>query len=119
MTNSNNVQFVITESSKDLEAASPIKAQPVRKISRFLVSPAILTVANEKSVQSSCVEEPIKSPPPTNVAIQSTNPVPTSSNAATGERMEYHQIPAQNQVRYTEIVRTTNFSYLIFNTDYL
>lgn len=36
---------------KDLEAAttSPNKTQPARKISRFLVSPAILTVTNEKA----------------------------------------------------------------------
>lgn len=47
------------EPMKDLEAASSNKAQPVRKISRFLVSPAILTVTNEKSVQNTCVEDSI------------------------------------------------------------
>lgn len=47
------------EPIKDLEAASSNKAQPVRKISRFLVSPAILTVTNEKSAQNTCVEDSI------------------------------------------------------------
>lgn len=42
-----------TSVTKDVEAASPtnkssVGSQPVRKISRFLVSPAILTVTNEK-----------------------------------------------------------------------
>lgn len=55
---------------KDLESASPTKSQPVRKISRFLVSPAILTVTNEKSAQNICIEDPIKSPLP---AINSNN----------------------------------------------
>lgn len=58
------------EPIKDLEAASPTKAQPVRKISRFLVSPAILTVTNEKNIQVSHVDETVTSqvnqpPPPT------------------------------------------------------
>ena len=60
------VAVVQPEQPKDLESASPNKSQPVRKISRFLVSPAILTVTNEKSAaaQNICIEDPIKSPLP-------------------------------------------------------
>lgn len=68
-----NVAPVAAEPPKDLEAASPTKSQPVRKISRFLVSPAILTVTNEKTVQNICVEEPVKSPQPTNSSNQPPN----------------------------------------------
>lgn len=98
-TSMENTVPVVAEPSKDLEAASPTKAAPVRKISRFLVSPAILTVANEKSVQNICVEEPIESPPPTTTTNASAN-IPTASNQATAERIEYHQMPIQNQVKY-------------------
>lgn len=80
----NKTPTVVSEPQKDLEAASPTKAQPVRKISRFLVSPAILTVANEKSI---CIEEPIKSPPPT--ITQAPNVLSS----------DIHQIPSQNQVQ--------------------
>lgn len=76
---------VQTEPSKDLESASPTKAQPVRKISRFLVSPAILTVTNEKSAQNICVEDPIKSPLPTvinNSATMATQPPNFIQNVA-------------------------------------
>lgn len=51
----------VVDSINDLEAASSNKPQPVRKISRFLVSPAILTVTNEKNVQNTCIEETDKS----------------------------------------------------------
>lgn len=50
-----------TVSIKDIETVSPTKAQPVRKISRFLVSPVISTINNEKTVQS-LQEEAITSP---------------------------------------------------------
>lgn len=84
-----NATPVAAEPQKDLEAASPTKAQPVRKISRFLVSPAILTVANEKTVQNACIEEPIKSPP----AIVNQPPSLVSGDV--------HQMPQQaNQVTY-------------------
>lgn len=65
-----NATPVVADPPKDLEAASPTKSQPVRKVSRFLVSPAILTVTNEKTVQNICVEETVKSPQPTNSANQ-------------------------------------------------
>lgn len=91
-----NAATVATERSKDLEAASPTKSQPVRKISRFLVSPAILTVANEKSVQNTCVEESVITTP-TNV-INQTPTVSTSANSAATS--DYHQMPMQNQVSY-------------------
>lgn len=50
---------VVPNVSKDVEAAPPKtdKAHPVRKISRFLVSPAILTVTNEKSVPHTPTDE--------------------------------------------------------------
>lgn len=92
-----NAVTVTTERSKDLEAASPTKSQPVRKISRFLVSPAILTVANEKSVQNTCVEEPVKTTP-TNVINQTKNVSTSANSAATSD---YHQMPMQNQVSYS------------------
>lgn len=92
-----NAVTVTTERSKDLEAASPTKSQPVRKISRFLVSPAILTVANEKSVQNTCVEEPVKTTP-TNVINQAKNVSTSANSAATSD---YHQLPMQNQVSYS------------------
>lgn len=95
----NTTTPITAEPTKDLEAASPTKAQPVRKISRFLVSPAILTVANEKTVQSACAEEPINSPSQTANTIAHTPNNPTSTNAAAvGTRIEYHQMPIQNQV---------------------
>lgn len=49
------------ESIKDNETVSPTKAQPVRKISRFLVSPVISAIANENTVQA-LQEEAITSP---------------------------------------------------------
>lgn len=50
-----------TEPIKDIETVSPTKVQPVRKISRFLVSPVICTITNEKTVQP-LQEEAIASP---------------------------------------------------------
>lgn len=70
-----------TEPLKDLESASPTKSQPVRKISRFLVSPAILTVTNEKSAQNICIEDPIKSPAINPTLAQSApNFIPSMAN---------------------------------------
>lgn len=60
---------LVAESLKDLEAASAPKALPVRKISRFSVSPAILTVANERVVQSVMrVDEPAATSEPDNAS---------------------------------------------------
>lgn len=64
---------VVAKTSTDVESAntSPIKSAPVRKISRFLVSPAILTLTNEKTVQHSATTENVSSP---------TNPVMVRKN---------------------------------------
>lgn len=70
------------EPTKDLESASPTKSQPVRKISRFLVSPAILTVTNEKSAQNICIEDPIKSPLPVTSSNNNNNINNNSSTIA-------------------------------------
>lgn len=90
---------VAAEPQKDLEAASPTKVQPVRKISRFLVSPAILTVANEKSVQSTCVEGPLKSPPP-------TMGQPNLTNMVTGDVHSSHNQQIQQSIPHDDQLRT-------------
>lgn len=87
-----NAMIAPIEPQKDLEAASPTKSQPVRKISRFLVSPAILTVANEKIVQNTCIEDTIQSPPPMMVQL------PNAPNLVAGD---LNQITPQNQVIYS------------------
>lgn len=103
---------VQTEPSKDLESASPTKSAPVRKISRFLVSPAILTVTNEKSAQNICVEDPIKSPLPTVVsnsatmAAQSPNFIQNMANIPSDQ-----QFDPQNQVKFA--VRVNGISTLL------
>lgn len=94
---------VQTEPSKDLESASPTKSQPVRKISRFLVSPAILTVTNEKHAQNICVEDPMKSPLPTvinNTATMATQPPNFIQNMANISPDQ--QFDPQNQVKQVQ-----------------
>lgn len=88
------------EPPKDLESASPTKSQPVRKISRFLVSPAILTVTNEKSAQNICIEDPIKSPLTVinnSTTTQSPNFIQNMTNISPDK-----QIDPQNQVNFVE-----------------
>lgn len=103
-----------SEPPKDLESASPTKSQPVRKISRFLVSPAILTVTNEKNAQNICVEDPIKSPLPavinnsTMAATQSPNFIQNMPHISPDK-----QFDPQNQVNLVENIRT--FSIERFN----
>lgn len=108
---------LVAESLKDLEAASAPKVQPVRKISRFLVSPAILTVANERVAQNVArVDDPVTTSEPDNAPNepydleQQLDQVQQTDQMYNAVNLEQRQMTAQNYIqpdlsRYVEDAR--------------
>lgn len=115
--NEPNLIDTTTSVTKDVEAASPtnkgeVGNQPVRKISRFLVSPAILTVTNEKlsSPQGTPTDEKTIDQHPFGVSTPTLQPPP----AITHEQLMAQQMVMEiERQRLGENVNLINASEIL------